>query len=147
MGDNNNARAASLPQAPNPALGQLERLVGSWSVSGPEVSGETEFEWMEGDFFLIQHVNITAFGRAIKGAEYIGYDEDTRTLRSHFMDNHGSNFTYTWELEGDTLRVWFGERGSDNSFEGRFAEDGDSYSGAWRWPGGGYQATLTRLPS
>ena len=149
MGDNNNARAGELPGAPNPALRELDRLLGRWAVSGPTVEGHVEYEWMEGGYFLIQHVDITAFGRRIKGVEYIGFDEDTTTLRSHFMDNHGSNFTYTWELEDDTLRIWFGEKGSDNSFRGTFDESGDSYSGRWQWPDGqggtaGYEATVTR---
>jgi hypothetical protein len=68
--------------------------------------------------------------------EYIGFDEATETLRSHFMDNNGSNFTYTWDLEGDTLRIWFGERDSDNYFVGEFEESGDSYRGRWQWPDG-----------
>ena len=145
MGDNNNARAGELPGAPNPALRELDRLLGRWAVSGPTVEGHVEYEWMEGGYFLIQDVDITAFGRRIKGVEYIGFDEDTQSLRSHFMDDHGSNFTYTWDLEGDTLRIWFGEKGSDNFFEGRFSSDGRSYSRGWRWPGGGYRATLTRV--
>jgi hypothetical protein len=68
------------------------------------------YEWMEGGFFLIQRVNAVAGGRAIKGTEYIGFDEDTHTLRSHYVDVHGSNFTYTWEIDGDTIRIWFGEK-------------------------------------
>lgn len=60
------------------------------------------YEWMEGGFFLIQHVDAVAGGRVIKATEY-------------------------------------------NFFEGRFSEDGNSYTGAWPWPGGGYTATLTRI--
>jgi hypothetical protein len=104
---------------------------------------------MEGGFFLIQHVELNAFGREIKGVEYIGFDEETETLRSHFMDNQGSNFTYTWDLDGDELWIWFGEKDSENFFRGTFDASGDCYSGRWQWPkpGGGkagYEATLTR---
>jgi Protein of unknown function (DUF1579) len=150
MGDNNNARAAELPSVPNPALRKLDRLVGEWNVSGPDIAGRVTYEWMEGGFFLIQHVDLTAFGRPIKGVEYIGFDEGTQTLRSHFMDNNGSNFTYTWDIEDDTLWIWFGEKGSDNRFRGTFDESRDRYSGSWKWPlpdggTGGYEATLTRV--
>jgi hypothetical protein len=150
MGDNNNARAGHLPDTPNPALRKLDRVVGKWTVSGPDVQGEVEYEWMEGGFFLIQHVDLNAFGREIRGIEYVGFDQDTETLRSHFMDNQGSNFTYTWDLEGETLWIWFGEKDSDNYFRGTFDESGDSYSGRWQWPEpggrtGGYEATLTRV--
>jgi hypothetical protein len=100
---------------------------------------------MEGGFFLIQRVDAEAGGRQIKGVEDIGFDETTQTLRSHYVDVHGANFTYTWELDGDAIRTYFGEKGSNNFFEGHFSEDGNSYSGAWKWPGGGYSATLTRI--
>ena len=145
MADSNNERAASLPDHPNDALKSLRRLVGTWKIGGSLFHGTVRFEWMEGGFFLVQHVDGEAGGRRIRGTEYIGFDEDSKTLRSHYMDVHGANFTYTWEVEGDTLRTWFGERGSNNHFEGRFSEDGDSYSGAWQWPGGGYSATATRV--
>src|SRR5919198_5185101 len=149
MGDNNNARAGELRNTPHPDLAKLEPLVGRWTVSGPTVEGHIEYEWMDGGFFLVQHIDITAWGRPIRGVEYIGFDEDTQTLRSHFMDNNGSNFTYTWDLDADTLRIWFGEKDSDNFFRGTFSESGDAYSGRWQWPDGqggtgGYEATMMR---
>lgn len=30
-----------------------------------------------------------------------------------------------WEVDGDDVRIWFGDKGSDNFFEGRFAADGN----------------------
>jgi hypothetical protein len=145
VSDSNNSRAGRLPAEPYAKLRSLDRLVGTWEVTGSLVEGSVRFEWMDGGWFLVQHVELRHGDRAIRGVEYIGFDEDTRTLRSHFMDNCGSNFTYTWELAGDILRIWFGEQGSDNSFTGTFAEDGASYAGAWRWPGGGYEATMSRV--
>jgi hypothetical protein len=145
MADSNNHLAANLPTEPYAQLRTLDRLVGQWEATGPFLQGVMTYEWMEGGFFLIQHVDAEARGRQIKGTEYIGFDEDTQTLRSHYMDIHGANFTYTWEIDGATIKIWFGEKGSDNYFEGRFSEDGDSYTGAWQWPGGGYTATLTRV--
>jgi hypothetical protein len=145
MAESNNHLAGQLPAEPYPELHQLDRLVGKWEATGGFLEGFMTFEWMEGGFFFIQHVDAYARGRHIKGTEYIGFDEDTQTLRSHYMDVHGANFTYTWEIDGDKIRTWFGEKDSDNHFEGQFSEDGDSYAGAWQWPGGGYQATLTRV--
>ena len=63
---------------------------------------------MEGGFFLIQRVDARAGDRQITGVESVGFDEDTQTLRSHYMDVHGANFTDTWEIDGDTIRIWFG---------------------------------------
>jgi hypothetical protein len=145
MADRNNHLAGRLPDEPYPALHQLDRLIGSWQVTGSLLEGVMTYEWMEGGFFLIQHVDAKAGDRQIRGVEYVGFDEETQTLRSHYMDIHGANFAYTWEIHGDAIRIWFGDEGSDNFFEGQFSEDGNSYSGAWRWPGGGYTATLTRI--
>lgn len=147
MADSNNDRAGSLASEPSPALGQLNRLVGEWDITGPFLNGSASFEWMEGGFFLIQRVDAGGGGRTIRGVEYIGFDEDTQTLRSHYMDIHGANFTYTWEIDGDTLRIWFGGTDSDNFFVGCFAPDGTSYSGEWQWPGGGYSSTIIRRSS
>ncbi len=144
MTDRNNHLAGRLPSEPYPALRQLDRLVGTWEVTGSFLQGTISFEWMEGGFFLVQRVDCHAGGRTIRGVEYIGYDADTQTLRSHYMDIHGANFTYTWAVDGDAIRTWFGDKGSDNFFEGRFSDGGRSYSGNWQWPGGGYAATMTR---
>ena len=57
------------------------------------------------------------------------------------MDTNGSNFTSTWELVGDTLKIWFGDKGSNTFFAGTFSEDGNSYTAQWQWPGGGYEVT------
>jgi hypothetical protein len=140
----NNPLAGRLPSEPYVALRQLDRLVGTWEVSGSFFQGTISFEWMEGGFFLVQRVDGRAGGRTIRGVEYIGYDEDTQTLRSHYMDIHGATFTYTWAVDGDAIRTWFGDKGSDNFFQGRFSEDGRAYSGSWQWPGGGYTAMMTR---
>ncbi|MEV4580387.1 hypothetical protein AB0K16_44850 [Nonomuraea jabiensis] len=150
MADNNNDRAASLPATPNPALKTLDRLVGTWQITGSAFTGRTTFAWMEGGFFFIQRSTAQHNGVPITAVEYIGFDEDAQTLRSHAMDNRGSNFAYTWELDGDTLTVWFGDKGSDTYLKTTFSGDGDTATGGWRWPTGdggtgGYEATMTRI--
>ncbi len=105
---------------------------------------------MEGGFFLIQHFDLTYDGERHTGIEYTGYDEDTRTLRSHLMESNGGNFTYTYEIEGDTFWYWFGDKGSDNFSRGIFSKDGDTIMGRWQWPEGDdktgdYEYTTTRI--
>ena len=73
MADDNNAQANQQPPQPNPDLKNLEILVGSWEMSG-EVHGRVTFEWMEGGFFLIQHVDLEQYGQKIKDIEIIGYE-------------------------------------------------------------------------
>jgi hypothetical protein len=59
---------------------------------------------MEGGFFLIQEIDARGGDRTINGTEYIGFDEDTQTLPSHFVGIDGANFTYTWEAGTNPIR-------------------------------------------
>jgi hypothetical protein len=157
MADDNSDARAYEPPGPNPALGSLEVMVGTWELrgreSGPEgeIHGRPTFEWMEGGFYLVQHVEIDYIGRRIAGTEYIGYDEENDNLKSYFFSNEGPGpfggvaLEYVWEVGEDTLTIWGGFVGSPASFEGRFSEDRNTVSGRWGWPGGGYEATMTRI--
>ena len=63
-------------------------------------------------------------------------------------DNTGNTLDYVYELEGDTLTIWGGERGSPAYFKGAFSDDGDTVSGGWVYPDdGGYESTMTRVTS
>ena len=61
--------------APTPYAGLqvLDKLVGTWKVSG-EADGETTYEWMEGGFFLIQHGVLEREGVKYTYRGFIGYD-------------------------------------------------------------------------
>src|ERR671913_2064180 len=151
MTDNtHSAQANQQPPEPSPDLKNLgERLVGTWEMSG-EVSGTVTYEWMEGGFFLIQHVYLEQYGQRIKGLEIIGYEkpfgsEPSEEIKSRFYSNTGDTLDYVYELEGDTLTIWGGERGSPAYAKSEFSEDDKTGSGEWVYPGGGgYQFTMTR---
>jgi hypothetical protein len=136
------------PAADLRALG--ERLVGTWRVSGG-AEGVIRYEWMEGGFFLLQHVELEQFGQPIKGFEVIGHlrpfgEPPSPAIHSRFYDSTGNTLDYVYELEGDTLTIWAGEKGSPAYFKGTISPDGNSTSGAWVYPGGGgYEATTTRI--
>ena len=135
---------------PNPDLESLERLVGTWKVTG-EAQGEIRYEWMEGGFFLVQHFDLVHGGRPIKGMEVIGHLQlfgedptpDIRTRVYSYLD--GMTLDYVYEIEGDTLTIWGGEKGSPSYYKGTFNEGGDVLEGGWVWPGGGYKTTTTRV--
>lgn len=136
---------------PNPDLKSLNRLVGTWKQSG-DVNGEITYEWAEGGFFLIQRVDLEQYGNKIKGIEVIGHEftfgaepgEDIKSRFYSFLD--GMTLDYVYEMEGDTLTIWGGEKGSPAYYKGTFSEDGNTLTGGWTYPGGGgYEAVSTRV--
>lgn len=155
--DNTNAQyQPQEPPEPNPDLKRLDRLVGTWNISDPSgaegVNGQVAYEWMEGGFFLIQHVDLEHNGQKIKGIEIIGHEqtfgaEPSKDLKSRYYDYYaGNTLDYVYELDGDTLIIWGGEKGSPAYFKGTFGDDGNTNTGAWVYPGGGgYESTMTRV--
>lgn len=139
-------------QMPQPAsdVTSLDRLVGTWKVTGG-AQGQVVYEWLEGGFFLVQHVDLEHEGRQITGIEIIGHEqpfggEPSEDVKSRFYGNMGDTLDYVYELDGDTLTIWGGERGSPAYFRGQFSADGKSCTGSWVYPGGGgYDATMTRV--
>ena len=58
----------------------------------------------------------------------------------------GDTLDYTYELKGDTLTIWFGDRGSPAYYRGELSDDGNTLAGAWHYPGGGgYEAISRRI--
>lgn len=146
-----NTYAERHPPEPNPDLKSLDRLIGTWEISG-DVEGRVTFEWMEGGFFLIQRVDLgQGIGQRIKGLEVIGHErlfgaDPSEEIKSRFYSNTGDTLDYVYELEGDTITIWAGEKGSPAYYRGTFDKDGDVLTGAWHYPGGGgYEATSTRI--
>lgn len=142
---------------PNVALRDLDVMVGDWELrgqeddSGADIRGRLAFRWMEGGFYLVQHVEIDYAGREVTGTEYIGYEASTGKRRSYFFSTEGPGpfgnvaIEYVWELAGDALTIWGGYVGSPASFKARLSGDRSSISGRWQWPGGGYTTTMVRV--
>ncbi|NUR85798.1 MAG: hypothetical protein HOY71_17105 [Nonomuraea sp.] len=133
-------------KTPDPALRQLDVLIGTWKVTNFDNGQETDtgtvtFEWLPGGFFLTQRVKLGD----TDAIEFIGYDADTKTLKSHLFGTSPEILKYTWEVDGDTLTIWYGDPGSPARFVGTFNEDRTANTGAWEWPGGGYESTMTRV--
>lgn len=150
MADMNDAQIEQQVPEPSPALRELDRLAGTWEVSGG-AKGKITYEWMEGGFFLIQHVDLEQYGQKIKGIEIIGHlrpfgEEPGAEIKSRFYGNMGDTLDYVYELDGDTLTIWGGEKGSPAYYQGKFSNDGNTLTGAWVYPGGGgYESTAIRV--
>lgn len=125
-------------------LHALDRLVGTWTVTGPTSGGRVRYEWSEDGTALVQHVDLDNDGERTTGVEHIRYDQDSRTFPSRYVGSDGEVLDYVYDLDGDTLTIWFQAVGSPARFTGTFSPDGRTNTGEWTWPGGGYASTMTR---
>jgi hypothetical protein len=132
---------------PSKQLSALDRLVGKWQVTGG-ATGTVTYEWVVGGAFLLQHVDLVHGEERVTGFEVIGHLQPFGGERSEHVHSRfygGSGETYDYELEGDELTIWGGEKGSPAYFRGTFDDDGSELAGAWVYPGGGYEATMRKL--
>lgn len=145
------------PRTPDPheQLHHLDVLVGAWSLEGCDLDGSSPFtgtttrRWMPGSHFLIQEMQTES--QEHQSIEYIGYDHQRGEIRSMLFGEEGPGpfcsfaLEYVWDLDGDHLTIWHGDRGSPAYFTGEIDQAGGIVAGRWEWPGGGYLATATRL--
>ena len=128
------------PPAPDPALKQLDRFVGTWSMEGHlvgsdeiTIKGETTFRWLPGGFFLEQDFTMDFMGMAIASLELIGYDPETGTFPSTVYANMSPvPLPYRWEIDGDSVKITVQYGPMDSTFTGKWSADGKSFSGGWR---------------
>lgn len=129
---------------PNLELKKLNRLVGVWNVSGG-TSGQVVFSWMEGGFFLVQYVDLAG----AKGLEFIGYDEKSQCLKSHYFDNDGKVLEYIYKPTETEHIVLIDMPGIKGRFAGKFSNNGNTIKGNWHWRQNGedmgYDAVLTKI--
>jgi hypothetical protein len=150
--NDDNTNAQHQPPTPSPDLGGLDRLVGTWKVSGG-AQGRVTYEWMEGGFFLLQHVELEQYGQRIKGMEVIGTNGRSAASRAR-TSSPGS--TTIWATPSTMCMSWTAtplpsgaaRRAPRPTTRGTFSQDGNTISGAWVYPDdGGYESTSSRVES
>ena len=92
------------------------------------VSDET-FEWLPGQFFLLQRWDAMTGANAFKGMAVISYDPATTAYTTRSYENHGFVRDYITRVDGD---VWsFG--GDTERARVEFADGGKTQKIAWEW--------------
>jgi hypothetical protein len=122
--------------APEPALKRLQRLVGTWGISGrtldsaeDNIIGRMTCVWLLGGFFLEQRSELDFKGLRAMSLEIIGYDPVTQTFPSTVYSNiSGAGLPYHWDIQGDVVTHWTEE----DRYSGRFSADGRTLTGGWR---------------
>ncbi|GAC1662194.1 MAG: hypothetical protein PVS3B1_37790 [Ktedonobacteraceae bacterium] len=155
MTENEQTAPMHTPQ-PDPALGRLEKLVGTWKLTGrtrssqqDNITGWTTFEWLPGKFFLQAVGEITFEGARMQSLEIIAYDPERKTFpASVYSSMSGTVFSYQWDIQGNTVI----HAGLGATYRGMFSEDGKMLIGGWRpdegresTDGNTYDATMIRV--
>lgn len=156
--DDNDETAQPRPSAasPHPALRRLDRLVGTWRITGrtpdaqdDDISGHVTIEWLPGGFFLQQRGEM-AFGNfRVYSVEIVGYDPSTDAFSSYVFSNMGEGpARYGWDVQGEVVTHWT----EGAKYTGTFSEDGTTLAGGWRPDEGkegpdnvAYDATMIRI--
>jgi Protein of unknown function (DUF1579) len=133
--------ASPQPPKPDPALRELDFLVGTWSMKGhlvdsdeENIVGETTYEWLPGGFFMRQRVKMDFAGLfQIDSEELIGYNAETGKFRSFVYSNLSPEpLPYEWEVREGRMTITVSYGPLDATFTGELGEDGDTFSGGWR---------------
>lgn len=147
MTDNNDTEAQGIAPpkpAPNPTMKRLERLVGTWRMSGGPVGGDQNamtgsftFKWLYGEgglgLFLQQDMEMNYGGTHVQGHEIIGYNPKTDKFPSHVYSNMSAEaLPYEWDIRGDDVTITVNYGDISSTYHGKFAPDGNSFSGGWR---------------
>src|SRR5690242_16141887 len=117
---------------PNPALKQLEALIGEWEVEVPQFPGQrgrARFEWLEGGAFLRFHAD--APEPAPSATLLISRDDTSDIYTVFHYDSRGVSRVYQMSLQGNLWTIWRQAPGFHQRFEGTLSEDRNSIQAAW----------------
>lgn len=136
------------------SLKPLNRLVGHWtyeathpSMPGVVVHGTADFEWLEGERFLIHRmrndhpdfpdgitiIGVTKHDRTAPGAHEVADDgSGPAPLTMHYYDSRGVFREMDAAITETEWKLSRMAPGFSQTFTGTFADDGDTIVGLWK---------------
>jgi hypothetical protein len=145
-------RPGDIPAGRPAALSRLDALLGEWDMEAvfvagyfgpgsPPVAGRggrTSFEWLDGEFFLIQRFAADN-PAAPDGIAIIGSGEVADTFSQHYYDSRGVARRYQMSLKDGRWKLWREAPGFWQRYTGVFSDDGRTIKGAWEGSADGSQ--------
>ena len=117
-------------------LAGFSTLVGTWDIEATHpmfpstvVRGVTEFEWLEGERFLLQRsrTDHPEFPDSL-----IVFGADDEGLCMNYFDSRGVHRVYRVSLSDGVWRMWRHAPGFSQTFEGRVSDDAGTIEGLWK---------------
>jgi uncharacterized protein DUF1579 len=119
------------PPQPAPELKKLDFMAGNWTAEGTinpgpgmpggKFSTNSHAEWMDGNFFLVEHGDMD-MGPMGKGKEIaiMGYDPDRKVYTYNAFNSMGEAESSTGTVDGDTWTWTSDEHMGGQTMKGRF---------------------------
>jgi hypothetical protein len=142
--------ATKEPVRPASQLKELDVLVGRWNTRMREIGnspaadfqaiGTDTYEWLEGGYFLVHHVDVRMAGKPYKVIEIIGgYDEQSQSHAMRSFDSQGVVTVMQASRGADGSLMFAGEKARAKLIVGA---DGNTMQAHWERSDDG----LTWLP-
>jgi hypothetical protein len=123
-------------------LKRLEFFIGKWEIEvihphfkTNSIIGQTVFDWMEREKFMVQRTLINQ--REFPSSTIVyDYDSNTGTYLQHYFDSRGITRLYNMSLENDDWKLWrdtpdFSQLDFCQRFVGKINESGDTIKSSW----------------
>jgi hypothetical protein len=146
------------PQTPNPALKDLEPLVGEWSVeiafpTDPvtTVRGSVSFAWLDGGAFLVMRSGGIEWSGPSSSIGVVGRDDIVETYSMLYFDARGVSRIYEMSFDDGVWKQWRSAPGFSQRFTGTLGDDGSTIMARWEKSSDGahwdhdFDLTYTRL--
>ena len=124
----------------NLSLDSLAVFIGQWNIEitsmsfNPDpsavVQGRSEFAWLEGGAFLIQHSEIDA-SEFPRSTAVMGPDDEAETYRMLYYDSRAVSRIYRMTFSSGIWTLWRDFPGFSQRFHGTFSEDGRVIRAYW----------------
>ena len=124
----------------NPALSELDFLVGEWRTElsnasflpdrSATIGGHASFGWVEDGAFLAMRQFQTASGPP-QAVLVIGRDQVERNYEVLYLDRRPMSRIYHMSFDGSIWRMWREARGFWQRFEGRISTDKRTVTAYW----------------
>jgi len=122
---------------PPKAVADLEPFIGTWRNTGTmfdesgkeagKMTATDRYEWLDGGFFVLHHVEGNLGDEEIRLLEVIGVQGKDGQVIARFFDNRGMTGEQTYVLKGRSFTV----DGPQQRFRGEFDADFQTLEGLW----------------
>ncbi len=138
-------KSVAKPAERGAAHEHLSVFIGKWHAEGESfAAGQTKkdprgaiekwiseetYEWLPGQFFVIQNWDAKTGANPFKGTAIMHYDADTGNYMTRSYENHGFIRDYIARVEGDTWTF----SGETERARIEFEDGGKTQKIAWEW--------------